>query len=118
MYQNLLGIVVAFGSLVCANNAQAQFAGESDYEYTVLYEESALSFSDYYYDFYYDFALYVESPFIPGYWEMVGTEPFDTRDEAEFWQSMLETNYNTYIEAVPSTSNWSHRINTSRLTGR
>lgn len=113
MYRSLLGIVVALASIVYANNAQAQFAGESDYEYTVLYEDSTISFLDYYIDLYYDFELYIESPSITGYWEMVG-DPFDTRDEAEFWESMLETNYNTYILAVPSTPTLPRRMDVRR----
>ena len=102
-------IVVAAVSFGINRNAQAQFAGESNYEYTVLYEQPTFSFWDFYYDLMYDFALYVESPLIPGFWQMVGDEPFDTRAEAEFWEDLYESNYNTYIEVVPGIPTWSRR---------
>lgn len=109
MYRILLGLAVAVGCCCSPSDAQAEFAGVSNYEYTVLYEQSTYTFWDYYYDLYYDFALYVESPSIPGYWQMVGSEPFDTRAEAEFWEAMYESSYNTYILAVPSSPTWSRR---------
>ncbi|QEG01003.1 hypothetical protein Mal15_50790 [Stieleria maiorica] len=109
MNRILLGLAVAVACCCGARDADAKFAGESDYEYTVLYDQSTYSFWDFYYDLYYDFALYIESPSIPGYWQMVGDEPFDTRAEAEYWEAFFESTYNTSIVAIPSTPTWSRR---------
>ncbi|EMI53390.1 hypothetical protein RSSM_05173 [Rhodopirellula sallentina SM41] len=105
--------MVALASVMYANRAQAQFAEGTDYEYTVLYEDPTISFVDYYLDLHFDFVLYIESPTIPGHWQIAG-EPFDTRDEAEFWQSIFATSYNTYILAIPSTQTLPSKMNLKR----
>lgn len=98
---------VCFGA--CATT-QAQFADDSDYEYTVLYETPAsMSLAD----LYYDYALYIESPSISGYWVLI--ERFETLAEAEAQEAFFASTYNTEIVPLYDPPALQHyRFSTSR----
>lgn len=96
MKQFVLCLAIFGGALMATGRqANAQYAGSSDYLYTVYYGESQNPWMD----LLYDYELHIESPTIPGYWQLV--ETFPTLAEAEFWEQMF-TQYNTEIVRVYS----------------
>ncbi len=91
IYTLLATAVIGMGA---TQRAHAQFAGTSDYLYTVLYEETSPNVS--LMDLFYDYELYLKAPHT-GHWQLVAVYP--TRAEAEFWAAM-SSQYETQIIAV------------------